>query len=111
MMLRIYTCSKRVKEGNLEHQILENENVIKIAEIVEKLEVQSGACESDFDELELDDNCKDWVMSLLKSESVNQNEIGFLLNDFTGRMQTSVVSQRKIYNDLATIDCKEIIEP
>jgi hypothetical protein len=23
----------------------------------------------------------------------------------------SVVSQRKIYNDLATIDCKEIIEP
>jgi hypothetical protein len=26
------------------------------------------------------------------------------------RLPASVVSQRKIYNDLATIDCKEIIE-
>ena len=88
MMLRMYACSKRVKEGTLEYQILENENVIKISEIVQKLEKQSGACESDIDELELDDNCIDWVSSLLKSEDVNQSEMGFLLNDFTSSMQT-----------------------
>jgi S1-C subfamily serine protease len=34
-----------------------------------------------------------------------------LKNGMERRQPASVVSQRKIYNDLATIDCKEIIEP
>jgi hypothetical protein len=56
-------------------------------------------------------NTKNQNYSIELYEFLEQKDDYWLMHKIvSGEKRASVVSQRKIYNDLATIDCKEIIE-
>lgn len=86
----IYVYSKKIK-GNVidtDKKTREIDNT-KISKVVDSL-LNVGK-QKYFDELELNQNCKDWISSLLeKYPNIDERDIKELLNDFTDSMNTSM---------------------
>lgn len=94
----ILAFSKRIKEGNVvHHKISDNEDVLKIGQVIEKLEKLPNTQEIRLDELQLRTNAKEWVTSLVKGfpALVNEKEMAYLISDFTDTMKTRMREESK----------------
>lgn len=90
-MSSIYAFTKRVKEGTVVHRKIEDsEDIVKIGEVIQRLEELPRASKLRIDELRLRGNVKEWVSSLLGGypDNISEREMGYLVSDFTDTMQT-----------------------
>lgn len=94
----IYTFTKRVKEGTVSHRkIADVGDIIKIGEVIKRLEKLPKASSLGMDELILRTNVKEWVSSLLGGsiDKASEKEMGYLVSDFTDAMQTRMREDSK----------------
>ncbi len=94
----IYAFTKRVKEGTISHRkIVDTEDIVKIGEVIQRLEELPKASKSRMDELILRTNVKEWVSSLLGGpiDKTSEKEMGYLVSDFTDAMQTRMREESK----------------
>jgi hypothetical protein len=94
----IYAFTKRVKEGAVAHRkITDAEDILKIGEVIQRLEELPKASILRIDELRLRANVKEWVNSLLREylDKANEKEMGYLVSDFTDAMQTRMREESK----------------
>jgi len=97
-MTKIYAFTKRIKEGKIVHrEIVDNEDIAKIGQVIEKLEKLPKSSSLSMDELRLRTNAKEWVNSLLRGypDNTDEKEMGYLLSDFTDSMQTRMREESK----------------
>lgn len=87
--------SKRVKEKAIRNnRITSSENKGKILDVINSL-VKIGT-QKQFYELELKENCIEWIIDVLNSfPSFDEKLVRYLLNDFTGSMQTRMREEEK----------------
>ena len=94
----IYTFTRRVKEGTVSHRkIADAEDIVKIGEVIQRLEEFPRASTLRMDELILRANVKEWVNSLLGDsiDKASEKEMGYLVSDFTDAMQTRMREESK----------------
>lgn len=97
-MSSIYAFTKRIKEEKVIHQeIPDSVDIMKIGEVIQKLEALPKSQESRLDELALNVNPRKWVSSLIRGypDSVNNEEMEYLLTDFTDEMRTRMREESK----------------
>ena len=97
-MSSIYAFSKGIKEEKIVHQeIPDSRDIMKIGEVIQKLEELPKAQESRLDELTLKVNPRKWVNSLVRNfpDNVNKEEMEYLLTDFTDEMRTRMREESK----------------
>lgn len=87
----VYVFSRRIKDKNLSKKELNRKvDKEKLATIINKLMKQGK--ERDMDELELEENCHEWVLNIFANFSKNQEELSklvkYLLSNFTSYMKT-----------------------
>jgi hypothetical protein len=91
----ILVFSRRVREGAIsEDKITQKADKEKILDVAKSL-LQLGRSKS-LDELELKENCREWVISLLsKFPEIDDQDIRYLINDFTATLQTRMREEDK----------------
>ena len=97
-MSSIHAFSKQVKGDRILHQeIADSGDMIKIQQVIEKLEALPKALKSKLDELGLSTNSKTWATSLIKGypDNVKREEEEYLLIDFTESMRTRMREESK----------------
>lgn len=103
----IYVYSKKVKEGLINSDKKTRKiDKEKISKVIGSL-LGVGKTKY-FDEVELEQNCKDWVTSLLKTyPNIDERDIKELLNDFSDSMYTRMRGEEKY--TIAVISEKSLI--
>lgn len=84
----MYVYSKQIKEKDIKKvKITRNIDKENISDVITSL--RGIGTQKDIDDLELDDNCKIWIMEILSgfSESM-ETTLKYLLRDFTDSMKT-----------------------
>lgn len=97
-MSSVYAFSKQVIGDRVLHQeIADPGDMIKIEQVIEKLEALPKALKLKLDELSLGTNPKIWATSLIKSypDNVKREEEEYLLVDFTDSMKTRMREESK----------------
>jgi len=97
-MSLIYAFSKQVKWDRVFHQgIADPGDMVKIEQVIEKLEALPKALKLKLDELDLRTNPKAWATSLIKGypNNVKREEEEYLLFDFTEPMKTRMREESK----------------
>lgn len=86
----IHVFSRRIKDKNLtEKEIDRKIDKEKVASIISKLSEHGK--ERNIDEIELEDNCNEWLLDIFDSYPVKKSiskPVKYLLNSFTGYMKT-----------------------
>jgi len=94
----IYAFSKKVKEGTVIHEkIADQEDFIKIGQIIDELKGLSKSQQSKLEELQLGTNVKEWANSIVNNypKNINEKEMGYLISDFTDTMKTRMREESK----------------
>lgn len=96
-MKSIYTFSKKIKDTKIENkEIFDQKNIIKIIEILTKLENLPCVSISKFDDLGLMTNPKRWICQLIQPvNNENFEDMRSLLYDFTDTMMTRMREESK----------------
>jgi hypothetical protein len=91
----ILVYSKMIKESLINSdRITKNIDKQRIKEVIKSL-LQLGKSTT-IENLELNENCKEWINSLLSNfPNINEQDIKYLLNDFTSSMQTRMREEEK----------------
>ncbi len=91
----IIVFSKKIKENEIsKDRITRKIDKRKLLGVIYKL-IELGK-EKDMENLELKDNCKEWVHSLLNEfPSIDENYLKYLINDFTDSMKTRMREEEK----------------
>lgn len=90
-MNSVITFTKRIKDQSIQfREIKDDKDIVKLYEVIEKLETLSGIRSSNLSELGLRTNPKNWASLALNNfpKEVNKQEIQYLIADFTDAMQT-----------------------
>jgi len=97
-MSSIYAFTKGIKADKVIHQeIADSGDIVKIGQVIQNLEELSKASMLRLDELDLRANPKKWVNSMIKGypDSINKEEMEYLLFDFTEPMKTRMREESK----------------
>jgi hypothetical protein len=91
----ILVYSKMIKESLINSdRITKNIDKQRLKEVIKSL-LQLGKSTT-IENLELNENCKEWINSLLSNfPNINEQDIKYLLNDFTSSMQTRMREEEK----------------
>jgi hypothetical protein len=87
--------SKKVKDNKINGSIIsKSTNKRKLLELINSLLKHGG--KKDIEDLEIDENCRDWVANILNGfPSFDMNHLKYLLNDFTDNMMTRMREEDK----------------
>jgi hypothetical protein len=94
----VYTFTKRVKDAIIKRKdVPDASDIVKLAEVVGRLEALPGVCLSHLDDIGLRTNPKKWIATCLSSypSSVDFSRMEDLLHDFTDSMQTRMREEAK----------------
>jgi len=103
----IYAFSKAVKDTTIKYRDLQDDrDIIKIGEVIEKLELRSDIEKLNINELDLRTNPKRWAISLLNGYpyNVSREVVENLITDFTDSMKTRMREESKYAIGLLILD-------
>ncbi|MBM3175412.1 MAG: hypothetical protein FJZ93_06765 [Chloroflexi bacterium] len=94
----IYAFSKSVKGTKVAHQqIADTQDVVKIEQVIQKLEQLPRVSKSKLDEINIRTNPRTWAVSLIGGypQNINEQKKEYLLIDFTDAMKTRMREESK----------------
>lgn len=90
----MYVYSKQVKEKIIKSEtITRNNDKVNIFKVINSLK-EIGKCKN-LNELEFNENCKQWIIDILNNVDNFESSIKYLLNDFTDNMMTRMREKEK----------------